>query len=216
MKKLSVPKINISSVSPEELSSVLDAENIAYEPIDVTNWKQFPYRPDVKFRIAYSDEVIFLNYKVNEKSVRAKYDVDNGKVFTDACVEFFVIPAGDSIYYNFEFNCIGTLLLGSGAGRGNRTRADADVMNKVLRWSSLGTESFDEKVENTEWELSAIIPYSAFYQHKLSSLEGKTIRANFYKCGDELVTPHFVSWNPIATEKPDFHRPEFFGMLEFE
>ena len=44
----------------------------------------------------------------------------------------------------------------------------------------------------------------------------KEIKANFYKCGDELQTPHFLSWNPIQIEQPDFHRPDFFGTLEFE
>jgi hypothetical protein len=42
------------------------------------------------------------------------------------------------------------------------------------------------------------------------------IKANFYKCGDELQTPHFLSWNPIEIDQPDFHRPDFFGTLEFE
>ena len=27
-----------------------------------------------------------------------------------------------------------------------------------------------------------------------------SIRANFYKCGDELQKPHFLSWNPIKIE----------------
>lgn len=40
--------------------------------------------------------------------------------------------------------------------------------------------------------------------------------ANFYKCGDKLQTPHFLSWNPINLEKPNFHCPEFFGTLNFE
>ena len=42
------------------------------------------------------------------------------------------------------------------------------------------------------------------------------IIANFYKCGDKLQTPHFLSWNPIDLEKPNFHCPEFFGMLRFK
>ena len=40
-------------------------------------------------------------------------------------------------------------------------------------------------------------------------------RANVYKCGDLLPVPHFISWNPITTESPDFHRPEFFGQMRF-
>ena len=36
-----------------------------------------------------------------------------------------------------------------------------------------------------------------------------------YKCGDELPHPHFRSWKSIETEKPDFHRPEFFAEVAF-
>ncbi|MFR4039417.1 MAG: carbohydrate-binding family 9-like protein, partial [Butyricimonas faecalis] len=39
---------------------------------------------------------------------------------------------------------------------------------------------------------------------------------NIHKCGNKLPHPHFVTWNPIPTEKPDFHRPEFFGTLIFK
>ena len=42
-----------------------------------------------------------------------------------------------------------------------------------------------------------------------------TVSANFYKCGDKTAHIHFVSWSPIGCEKPDFHRPEYFGTLEF-
>ena len=38
----------------------------------------------------------------------------------------------------------------------------------------------------------------------------------FYKCGDKLQTPHFLSWNPIDLPKPDFHCPAFFGLLQFD
>ena len=34
----------------------------------------------------------------------------------------------------------------------------------------------------------------------------KKIRANFYKCGDKTAHPHYVSWAPINTPQPDFHR----------
>ena len=43
-----------------------------------------------------------------------------------------------------------------------------------------------------------------FLSMPLPGLDGMSIRANFYKCGDELQKPHFLSWNPIKIEKPDF------------
>ena len=39
------------------------------------------------------------------------------------------------------------------------------------------------------------------------------LRATFYKCGDKTAHPHFLSWNPVGTPAPDFHRPDFFGEL---
>ena len=80
----------------------------------------------------------------------------------------------------------------------------------------LHVQSFEERVDDTTWEVALIIPYAAFFKHQIQSLDGKEVKANFYKCGDELQTPHFLSWNPIKIEKPDFHRPDFFGTLEFE
>ena len=44
---------------------------------------------------------------------------------------------------------------------------------------------------------------------------GVEARMNLFKCGDELSHPHFLSWQPIRTEKPDFHRPEFFAQVRF-
>jgi hypothetical protein len=40
--------------------------------------------------------------------------------------------------------------------------------------------------------------------------------ANFYKCGDDTSKRHYLSWNPVKTAKPDFHRPEYFGILNFQ
>ena len=134
---------------------------------------------------------------MKEASVRAVAGKDNGPVWEDACVEFFSIPAGDGVYYNMECNCVGRLLIGAGAGRSNRQHAPQEVLDKVQRWSSLGQEDFEERIGDCSWEVALVIPYSAFFMHNITSLDGKAIRANFYKCGDKLQTPHFLSWNPI-------------------
>ena len=108
------------------------------------------------------------------------------------------------------------ILVGAGAERNNREHAPREVMEKVSRWSSLGRTPFEERIGECTWEVALVIPYTVFFKHRITSLDGQTIKANFYKCGDELQTPHFLSWNPINIEKPDFHRPDFFGSLEFE
>ena len=108
------------------------------------------------------------------------------------------------------------ILIGVGPARNGREHAPKEVTDLVQRWSSLGDTPFEERVEETDWEVALIIPYAVFFKHQIESLDEKEIKANFYKCGDELQTPHFLSWNPIKIENPDFHRPDFFGTLEFE
>ena len=189
---------------------------MAFQPVNTVNWTDFPYCPDVEFRIAHTSDAILLHFKVREASVRAVAGQDNGPVWEDACVEFFSVPAGDGVYYNLECNCAGTLLIGAGGGRADRRHAPQEVLDKVQRWASLGREAFEERVGECSWEVALVVPYSAFFLHRITSLDGQTIRANFYKCGDKLQTPHFLSWNPIELEKPNFHCPEFFGALHFE
>ncbi|WP_455673785.1 carbohydrate-binding family 9-like protein [Phocaeicola sp.] len=213
---MKVKKITAPVQDAQAVPELLDKENVAFQAIDTVNWKEYPYQPQVAFRIAHTDHAILIHYKVTEGSVRAKYGEDNGSVWTDSCVEFFSVPAADGIYYNMECNCIGTFLIGAGPQRNNREHAPQEVMDKVLRWASLGRQPFAERVGECTWEVALVVPYTAFFKHHITSLDGQTVKANFYKCGDELQTPHFLSWNPIKIENPDFHRPDFFGSLEFE
>ena len=141
---------------------------------------------------------------------------DDGKVWEDACVEFFLSPEGNDFYYNFECNCAAKLLLHGGPAGGERPTASEEVLKSVKRWASLGTEPFEERVGECTWEVALVIPTSAIFRHEIADLNGKTMRANFYKCGDKLQTPHFLSWAPIDLPKPKFHCPEFFGELTFE
>lgn len=216
MKELNVKKISAANIPVESLPALLDEEKVAFQPLNTINWDTFPYRPEVEFRIAHTGDAILLHYKVKEAGVRAMARHDNGPVWEDACVEFFSVPGGDGVYYNLECNCAGTLLVGAGTGRDHRQHAPQEVLDKVQRWASLGREVFRERTGDCNWEVALIIPYSTFFLHTITSLDGKRIRANFYKCGDGLKTPHFLSWNPIGLETPNFHCPDFFGMLNME
>ncbi|MDR2040305.1 MAG: hypothetical protein LBQ60_20505 [Bacteroidales bacterium] len=215
MKELIVKKANTGSKSSwTEVGTAL--ESSSWNNIDVVNWPEYNYRPWVQFRMVYSDTEFLLQYQVKEKYIRAVASRDNGEVWKDSCVEFFVMPADDGVYYNFEFNCAGVCLLAAGTGRSNRKPASMDTLGEIRRLPSLGKIAFQERKGDADWSMSLAIPYTCLFQHPGYSPEGKIVHANFYKCGDDLTEPHFLSWNPIKTEKPDFHRPEFFGKVKFE
>ena len=216
MKSLVIKKIEAKAVEAAAVPALMDAADIEFNPIACVNWKEYPYQPDVKFRAAHTGDAILLHYQVTEASVRAVATADDGRVWEDACVEFFLSPESNDFYYNFECNCAAKLLLHGGPAGGERPGAAEDVLKSVKRWASLGTEPFEERVGECSWEVALVIPASAIFCHEIADLNGKAMRANFYKCGDLLQTPHFLSWSPIDLPQPKFHCPEFFGEIVFE
>jgi len=215
MKTLFVPKIELSNqISINKTAELLESTSELHA-IDVLNWEAFPYRPEIRFRIAHTGKEIWLKYFVREKYIRAMETRTNGDVYKDSTVEFFLSLDGKE-YYNFEFSCIGTIHLSHGPGRGNRTRIDPKIAEKISIKSSLGNQPFEERSGDFSWEMMIRIPVECFVFDSITKLDEVHATANFYKCGDETSEPHFVTWNPIQTEKPDYHRIDFFGKIEFE
>lgn len=215
MKKLIIPKINTEKAkTPEQISQLLEASTQLQE-IDTLNWKEFSYKPLLNFRIAHTGNEILLKYYVREKYILARETRINGDVYKDSTVEFFISVDGRN-YYNFEFSCIGTPHVAHGPGRGNRHYVSPQLLKKIDITSTLGTEPFDEKTGDFYWEIVVSIPIECFAYDSLKTFDGLKATANFYKCGDETSEPHFVTWSPVKTENPDYHRPEFFGEVVFE
>jgi hypothetical protein len=217
MNELTIKKISVTDVTAQEIPALLRENKIVYNKVENVNWPEaFPYCPKMEFGIAHTEDAFLIHYRVEEQSIRAVAQKDNDSVWEDSCAEFFISPAADGLYYNVECNCAGTLLLGVGEGRNNRQLAAPEITRQIDRWTSLGRAPFETRNQPTHWELTLRIPYSVFFRHSITSLDGLTLKGNFYKCGDNLPVPHFISWNPISTPTPDFHCPQFFGELQVQ
>ncbi|KAA6326378.1 hypothetical protein EZS27_024511 [termite gut metagenome] len=90
MNDLLIRKLNYTNPEFSKLSSVLDKETVPFNAISCADWNEYPYQPNVKFRIAHNSSSIFLNYKVEESDIKAVYDEDNRKVWEDSRIEFFI------------------------------------------------------------------------------------------------------------------------------
>lgn len=200
----------------KEVSSLLEANADIIE-VATVNWDTFSYRPEVKFRIAHSKNQIWLKFYVKEDFILAQRTKSNSATHRDSCVEFFIDPQQDGNYYNFEFNCIGTTHLAYGPDRHQREFVDPEIIEQQIEIiSSLGNEPFEERSGGHEWEMTIVIPAEIFVHDDAISFKQLKAAANFYKCGDDTSKKHYLSWNSVGTERPDFHRPEFFGSLVFE
>lgn len=216
MKTLWIPRIDASSSSPlHEIAERLQSEGSRFR-LEEVPWSAYPYAPLAEVGIGHTDDAICVRYSVREQSVLAEKTETNAQVSEDSCVELFLSPVHSDLYYNFEWNCIGTCLAGVGTERHGRELLPPEIIGGVRRISSLGDRPFAERRQETAWSLLAVIPVAAFVRHDIPQLSGAVMTGNLYKCGDRLSVPHYVTWSPIETPAPDFHRPEQFGEIHFE
>ncbi len=186
------------------------------QTIGCVNWPaEFPEKPEVSFRMAHDGDELFIRFDARERGTMARVAEDNGEVWTDSCVEFF-ISLDDTGYYNFEFTCIGKALAGFRKEKPHARHGSPEVMASIRRWSSLGDACFAERPVPEGWTLVVAIPAKALFAHNLDSWASVQATANLYKCGDKLSAPHFLSWQPIDTPSPNFHVPPFFTPITFE
>ncbi len=200
-------------IKPEHSIETVSAylNQLTEHKIDVQPWPDFSYKPTATFTIAHNGESIAIRYKVTEAHTRQVNTTINSSVWEDSCVEFFI--ALDELgYYNFEFNCIGTPLLGFGKNKCNRELLPEEIVSKVKRHAVVTNDGTD----GISWELIVSIPVDVFIHHKVVSLKEKHYKGNFYKCGDLLPEPHFLTWTNIESAEPDFHQPTWFGTLYFQ
>lgn len=210
-----VPKINVDIQDSAAVSRALDG--LQDNAIACCNWPEVrSYVPEVSFRIFHTGKYMVIRYDVREKSTRAVADADDGKVWEDSCVEFFLSPDGGNSYYNFETSCIGKMHIGHRVSGEAAVHANAQQFALVKRYPTIGKEPFEEITGDNHWQMTLVVPIEALFADKFTSWSGQKFTMNFYKCGDKLSTSHYVSWAPIGTPRPNFHRPDYFAPVEFE
>lgn len=214
MKTLKVPYIpDLEKMSYEQLDMAMET-GAAKSFIGEVCWSdQFPYHPDAAFAVARSKTHIAVLYHVRCLDLRAMALEDNGPVWQDSCCEFFISDPDDGTYYNFEMNCIGTLLGAKRKSREECTHFPVEELAKVIRHSTLARKQRDLSDKIFGWSVAMVIPLGMIGIDP-DNLPA-SVRANFYKCADNSAHPHFLAWNRIEAPKPDFHRPDCFGELAF-
>lgn len=207
LKAFCLHDIDVNDV--EKLHAVLDKQK--RHRLEFHLWKNGnDDKPEVSFSIGHNNRSVLLKFYVEEKEIRANVVDINGPVWEDSCVEFFV-SFDETGYYNFEFNCIGTVLAAFRQNRDERTLIPEVVLKRIETYTKL-----IKKNAFFNWEMLIVIPVELFNHHSMRSLSGISCTANFYKCGDGLSHPFYLSWSDIKADKPNFHLPQFFGEVKFE
>ena len=193
----------------KKVDSGMKIDDLRWEKVPFANlehvWEDHNPSPYItRAQMVHSDEGITVKLSTNEWPIRVTAMEHNSTICNDSCMEFFFIPnMEDAEYINIEMNPAAIALTAKGPGRGNRPRLDIHGENVKIESRVVG---------ECGWSVMAFVSYEFLLKH-YPYCDKKTMRANFYKCGNLTVTPHYSTWNPVPTEAPDYHRPEFFGKI---
>jgi hypothetical protein len=193
-----------------------ELDKLPAQPIDVLPWAPaYAYVPKASFAIAYNNDSILLKYFVKEHSPKAIYWNANDPVYKDSCVAFYISFDGGVSYYNLEFNCVGACLAAYGSGPEDRIAMPPELIRRLQVRAGFDQVN-TERPDLVAWQLTVTIPYEVFSYSSIQTLQDSECRCNFYKYGHEVNQPHFLCWNKIESEEPDFHQPRFFGAVNFK
>ena len=214
MKKIYIPIIHsVCRDRPADTTAAF-MDTLPKHSLDYQPWPEYTTNCSADFSIAHTGRDILLKYFVQEDVIKVTKLFINDQVCKDSCVEFFIAFTPEQKYYNIEMNCAGICRMGYGEGRSKRTMLSENKINKIQKTILIKSSSADVAT-NFEWQITLRIPIEIFEFSNLISLSGKHAVANFFKCGDDLPEPHFLTWNDIQADTPDFHLPKFFGELQF-
>ncbi len=181
------------------------------------------HRPRTEVGLVYTDEGLWGKFNVYDRYVRCLHTEFQQPVYQDACVEFFVQPAGARGYFNFEFNACGALLAGyvldprkNAAGEPRQTiPLGREDWHDIRIRASFDCPVEPEMQSDVHWFVEFFISFDLFKRYILAPVKPSPgWRANFYKCAENNSHPHWAAW--AAVPELNFHLPEYFGRLEFE
>ncbi len=171
-------------------------------------WDINGYKPYVEYELSMDDEGFRMHITVHERNPRRVETEHQGDIYMDSCVEWFVNfqPEVCERYFNFEVNANGAMHVAF-----RKDRHDALMLTK----EDIHSLNIRAEIKEDTWEVWYRVPFTLIrkYIPEYHYQKGMEIRTNFYKCGDGTEFTHFGIWAESLLEKPDFHRPEFFGKV---
>ncbi len=188
-------------------------ENAPQAKINSFHWEKEGFSRPESYVCIYAEENCGIHIRLwsYEENIRCECKQKNSPIYTDSCLEIFLMPvSGDSRYINFEVNPDGVYLSEIGTCRKDRKFiSDITDIEPVISPFNLNGEAWGYEIFIPDSLISAV--YGIDYL-----TEECTIKGNFYKCADLSATPHYAALFPVTTAELGFHNPDCFGRIIIE
>lgn len=186
-------------------------ENADKFVLENKQWGTDAYDKPVYAQIAYDEEGFTVRFTIGESNPLRDKKNHFESVCQDSCVEFFVnfLPEQSDYYMNFEVNAAGAMNV---SYRLDRYKSTYLLKEEV--------ESFDitPVIAEDHWTVTYKVGYDFIrkYYPGFDINSAEYVKCNMYKCGDLTEMRHYVTYFEIGCEKPDYHRPEYFGRVDID
>ncbi len=193
----------------EVFGSFEDFQKSCFHRLTSYHWEgELPYRPKTYCKIGVIGKNLFAQLKCYEENPRTVFENRDDPIYKDSCLEFFVEPlTDDKRYINIECNSKGVFLCEIGEGKYDRV-----LLKSITAQSPLVESFFGEDANGSFWGVTIELTEDFIKSvYDVSSFEYTVLKCNFYKCGDECETPHYIAFAPVTTLPPGFHNPACFA-----
>ena len=197
------------------VESDTEFDRLLFTELKSYHWEaEKPYRPRTYFKMAVVNGVLTARLLCFEAEPRAVYTERDEPAYKDSCLEFFVAPVKDrEEYINIESTSNGTFLCEFGKGK-----TDRRFIKEITKFAPR-VKPFKDCIGEMCWGVTVTVPnrlIAELYGIDEADLDFSEVRANFYKCGDDCETPHYLAFSPVTTLPPGFHNPECFAIFKGE
>ena len=163
---------------------------------------------NTEFRMLRDDkaQALYVRILAEDDAIHATYRLHDEPIYTQDVFEMFISDAKTLDFYReIEVSPYDVTFCGNISFRSN------EDFSLDMDWDTPGFKTrtrFDK--ENHQTTSVWLMPYSMF---KRAPKKGEAWPINFYRIDHSVRGEELQAWQP--TGEPRFHRPAFFGLLEF-
>lgn len=200
----------------QKYTDLKEFECAGFTKLESYHWESpEKYRPDTFFKIGAFEDSLIAVLKCYETAPKAVYGMRDDPIYQDSCLEFFVAPiSSKEEYINVECNSKGAFLSEFGKGKYDRV-----FVKNMVDSAPVVEPFFNKDHEGDFWGVKITLEkefLSELYSVPVNEIDFSSVKANFYKCGDECEVPHYLAFSPVTTLPPGFHNPECFATFKNE
>lgn len=164
-------------------------------------------------RVCYDDAALYVRFDCQDRDIWGTFTQRDEPIYEEEVVEVFLAPGAEDPIHYFEFEV-----------SPNGVLFDATIYNPTstrdhLRWdetwncSGLRWMARRDDAGHTWWAALAIPWQGVTHDGHVPPV----CRANFYRIERPRDgEPEYSCWSPTMTSPADFHKPAYFGILEFD